>query len=110
MSLKSKLQEELKKRGYLSVSDVMDICSSLKSERRPSGYLYDTGRNSLEPKKTPFAKKDYHTTGTLRGWFYRGQIRPQEPIVDVLPQNTSQSPLFKLEPLKAIKKRHYEYN
>ena len=38
------------------------------------------------------------------------QKKAQEARGDVLPQNTTQSPLFKLEPLKAIKKRHYEYN
>jgi hypothetical protein len=60
MSLKTILQNELRKKGRLYVNDVMEI--SIREN-----HYFDTARRKLEPKDTPFAKK--HIVGNRIKWW-----------------------------------------
>ena len=101
MTLKETLLKEFSLNdNYISRSRLYDIA-------RYSRCDFDTLRRLLHDKiPGVITEKEKHITG----WRYIAPESPKIAHTDVLPQNTSQSPLFKLEPLKAIKKRHYEFD
>ena len=61
MSLREILKQELELRQFLSVEDVMDICSN-------RGNYFDSARRKMESDTIPNAKKTYYDNGNISGW------------------------------------------
>jgi hypothetical protein len=85
------LQSELRRRGYLSLDDVIFICNQ-------TGHFLDTARRKLEADITPFSLKVNGEKNHIKGWKYL----PDEDIdwvkmPIVIPDKKTQEPLLKID-------------
>jgi hypothetical protein len=91
MSFTSLLQNELRKKGYLTIDDVASLCNL-------HGHYLDLGRRKLEADITPFSLKVNGEKNHIKGWKYL----PDEDIdwvkmPVVIPDKKTQEPLLKID-------------
>ena len=85
MSLREILKQELELRQFLSVEDVMEICSN-------RGNYFDSARRKMESDTIPNAKKTYYDNGNISGWVLTKtpKRKPAPPEFNRSPQTFNQ--------------------